>query len=67
MILGETAADAEDAPPIRLLDRTPQEILERATPAERGARSALGLETADDLAEIGGDVAHAWGGTVSGD
>ena len=50
-----------------LLDGASQQIFDRAAPAKRGAGPALGLETANDLAEIGGSVAHAAGQSVSGD
>ena len=52
---------------IRLLDGASHQILERAAPPKRGARATLGLETTNDLAEIGGDVAHGTWEMVSGD
>src|SRR5262249_1483738 len=67
MIVGEAAADAQHVSSIRFLDRAPHQVLEGAASSKRGARPTLGLETADDLAEISGDVAHGAWEMVSGD
>jgi hypothetical protein len=67
MINGEAAADAQHVSSIRFLDRASHQVLKGAASSKRGARPALGLETADDLAEIGGDVAHGAWAMVSGD
>src|SRR5262249_56528845 len=67
MIVGEAAADAQHVSSIRFLDRASHQVLEGAASSKRGARPALGLETANDLAEIGGDVAHGAREMVSRD
>ena len=64
--LGEAAADTQHGAFLRLLHRASQQILQGATPAKRRAGPALGLETANDLAQIGGGVAHGAAQTVSG-
>src|SRR5215467_4457061 len=67
MIVGEAAADAQHVSSIRFLDRAPHQVLEGAASSKRRARPTLGLETANDLAEIGGEVAHGAWEMVSGD